>query len=251
MSKNKNTTLTTTTSGYLALANNQLLEEVMAEECAGLEFTLDRVKLPAGGGTAFEVPSEDGEDTEMAKDITGVILYNHPAFAYYAAAFAGGHAAPDCSSIDGLIGVGTPGGDCRTCPFNKFGSGDGQSKLCKNKRMLYILREGELFPGVLSLPTGSLRAFTTYVKRQLTRGRKLSQIVTKISLKKAASGAGITYSQAVFTFERVLTEEEIAALAVVTESCKAYATNFAPAMLADDDVPFVDAETGEILEPLN
>lgn len=251
MSKNKNTTLTTTTSGYLALANNQLLEEVMAEECAGLEFTLDRVKLPAGGGTAFEVPSEDGEDTEMAKDITGVILYNHPAFAYYAAAFAGGHAAPDCSSIDGLNGVGTPGGDCRTCPFNKFGSGDGQSKLCKNKRMLYILREGELFPVVLSLPTGSLRAFTTYVKRQLTRGRKLSQIVTKISLKKAASGAGITYSQAVFTFERVLTEEEIAALAVVTESCKAYATNFAPAMLADDDVPFVDAETGEILEPLN
>ena len=251
MSKNKNTTLTTTTSGYLALANNQLLEEVMAEECAGLEFTLDRVKLPAGGGTAFEVPSEDGEDTEMAKDITGVILYNHPAFAYYAAAFAGGHAAPDCSSIDGLNGVGTPGDDCRTCPFNKFGSGDGQSKLCKNKRMLYILREGELFPVVLSLPTGSLRAFTTYVKRQLTRGRKLSQIVTKIALKKAASGAGITYSQAVFTFERVLTEEEIAALAVVTESCKAYATNFAPAMLADDDVPFVDAETGEILEPLN
>ena len=151
MSKNKNTTLTTTTSGYLALANNQLLEEVMAEECAGLEFTLDRVKLPAGGGTAFEVPSEDGEDTEMAKDITGVILYNHPAFAYYAAAFAGGHAAPDCSSIDGLNGVGTPGGDCRTCPFNKFGSGDGQSKLCKNKRMLYILREGENIPALVDL----------------------------------------------------------------------------------------------------
>ena len=74
MSEMKNTALATTASGYLALADNHLLEEAMAEECAGLEFTLDRVKLPAGGGTAFELPSEDGEDTEMAKDITGVIL---------------------------------------------------------------------------------------------------------------------------------------------------------------------------------
>lgn len=250
MSEKKNTELTTT-SGYLALADNHLLEEAMAEECAGLEFTLDRVKLPAGGGTAFELPSEDGEDTEMVKDITGVILYNHPAFAYYAAAFAGGHAAPDCSSIDGVNGIGLPGGDCRTCPYNKFGSGDGQSKLCKNKRMLYILREGELFPVVLSLPTGSLRAFTNYVKRQLTRGRKLSQIVTRVSLKKAASGAGIAYSQAVFTFERVLSQEEIEALAGVTESCRAYAANFAPTMMAEDDAPFIDAETGEVMEPLN
>lgn len=55
---------------------------------------------------AFEVPSEDGEDTEPVKDITGVILYNHPAYAYYASVFQGGHAAPDCSSIDGVTGVG-------------------------------------------------------------------------------------------------------------------------------------------------
>jgi len=41
-----------------------------------------RIKLPGGGGMAFEVPSEDGEDTEPVKDITGVILYNHPAYAY-------------------------------------------------------------------------------------------------------------------------------------------------------------------------
>jgi len=81
-------------------------EEAMADEYAGLEFSIDRIKLPGGGGTAFEVPSEDGEDTEPVKDITGVILYNHPAYAYYASAFQGGHAAPDCSSIDGVTGVG-------------------------------------------------------------------------------------------------------------------------------------------------
>ena len=75
--------------------------------------------------------------------------------------------------------------------------------------------------------------------------------MTKISLKKATSAAGIAYSQAVFTFERVLSTEEIAALSGVVESCKAYAANLSPAELSDEDAPFVDAETGEILEALN
>ena len=237
--------------GYAALANNNLFEEAMADEYAGLEFTMDRVKLPAGGGTAFEVPAEDGEDSEMVKDITGVILFNHPAYAYYASTFAGGHAAPDCSSIDGVCGVGMPGGDCRTCPFNRFGSGDGQSKLCKNRRMLYILREGDLFPLAMSLPTGSLKSFTNYVKRQLTKGRRLSQIVTRISLKKATNAKDIVYSQAVFTFERVLAPDEIVALASITESCKEYAKTLSPTMIVDDEGAFVDAETGEIMEALN
>jgi hypothetical protein len=38
--------------------------------------------------------------------------------------------------------------------------------------MIYILMENELFPMVLSLPTGSLKEFTKYVKRQLSKGRK-------------------------------------------------------------------------------
>ena len=251
MSEGKNTEIATVKSGYMALANNSFLEEAMAGECAGLEFTIDRVKLPAGGGTAFEIPSEEGEETEMVKDITGVILYNHPAFAYYAAAFAGGHAAPDCSSMDGVTGVGLPGGSCRDCPYNKFGSGDGQSKLCKNKRMLYILREGELFPVALSLPTGSLRTFTNYVKRQLTKGRKLSQIVTKVSLKKATSAAGIAYSQAVFTFDRALTAEEIKALSGAVESCKTYAANSFTDMIAEDDLPFLDGENSDFPDAMN
>lgn len=118
--------------------------------------------------------------------------------------------------------------------------------------MIYILMEGELFPMVLSLPTGSLKEFTKYLKRQLSKGRKLNQIVTKISLKKATSGSGIAFSQAVFTFDRVLNAEEKTAMAKMTESVKAYAANLTTADFAgaDDDVPFVDAETGEVIEPL-
>ncbi|MCC8104456.1 MAG: hypothetical protein LIO99_00275 [Clostridiales bacterium] len=245
----KDNTELSVSGGFAALANMDVLNEALADDCQGLEFAFDRVRLPAGGGTAFEIPSEEGDDYEMAKDITGVIVYNHPAFAYYRDKYTGGNNPPDCGSFDGVTGIGTPGGDCANCPYNRFGSGDGQSKLCKNKRMLYVLREGELFPITLSLPTGSLKAFTNYVKSQLSKGRKLNRVVTKISLKKATNASGIAFSQAVFSFVRMLDADEIEAVANETETVKAYAANLTPAALIED-VPFVDVETGEVVEPL-
>ncbi len=246
---NNDTMTLAITGSYAALANMDLLSEAMADDCMGMEFSFDRVKLPAGGATAFEIPSADGEESELAKDITGVIVFNHPAFAYYRDKYAGGSNPPDCSSFDGVQGNGTPGGRCASCPYNRFGSGDGQSKLCKNKRMLYILREGELFPISLTLPTGSLKSFTNYVKAQLSRGRKLNRVVTKITLKKSTNASGIAFSQAVFTFVRMLDGAEVAAIAEVTDSVKAYTANLKPTSLVED-VPFVDAATGEIIEPL-
>lgn len=235
--------------GFAALGNREFLEDAMADECQGLEFSFDRVKLPAGGGTAFEVPSAEGDDPEMVKDITGVIVVNHPAYALYRSKYAGGNNPPECGSFDGKKGIGNPGGECARCPFNQYGSGEGQGKMCKNKRMLYILREGELFPLTLSLPAGSLKSFTNYVKSQLTRGRKVSQVVTRITLKKASNASGIAYSQAVFSFERMLSPDERSAVAEVAETVKAYAANLTPAALADDEPPF-DPETGEVIEPL-
>jgi len=87
------------------------------------------------------------------------------------------------------------------------------------------------------------------VKSQLSRGRKLNQVVTKITLKKATNASGIAFSQAVFSFERMLTAEERTAVAGVSETVKAYAANLTPAFLIDDEPP-VDSETGEIIEPL-
>lgn len=250
VSENEETTAVVA-GGFAMLANAGALGSV-SEDLAGLELTFDRIKIPAGGSTAFEIPDGDGDDTTMVKDITGVILLHHPAYAYYTEKYAGGSNPPDCGSFDGVTGVGNPGGSCSKCMYNQFGSGDGQSKACKNRRMIYILMEGEIFPMVLSLPTGSLKEFTKYLKRQLSKGRKLNRIVTKISLKKATSGSGIAFSQAVFAFERVLRPEEKTAITAVTESVKAYAANLTSAdfVAVEEDVPFVDAPTGEVMEPL-
>lgn len=249
--KNAETTAVVAVGGFAEISGMEVLQEAMADDCAGLEFQFDRIKIPAGGSTAFELPGEDEEDAQMAKEIVGVILYNHPAYGYYTEKYTGGNNPPDCGSFDGVKGIGNPGGSCSECPYNQFGSGEGQSKACKNRRMLYILQEGELFPLVLSLPTGSLKEFTKYVKRQLSKGRKLNQVVTKISLKKATSNSGIAFSQAVFSMSRVLDATEKVAIAGMSEQIKGYAANLTTAaLIPTDEGAFVDVETGEVIEAL-
>jgi hypothetical protein len=247
--KNTETTEMAVQSGYAALANTDALADA-ADDLAGLQLTFDRVKIPAGGATAFEIPGDD-DDTEMVKEIKGVILLHHPAYAYYRDKYQGGSNPPDCGSFDGVNGTGDPGGLCAECPYNRFGSGEGQAKACKNRRMLYILMENEMFPVTLSLPTGSLKEFTKYVKRQLSKGRKLSRIVTRISLKKATSASGILYSQAVFSFDRLLNSYEAENVAELVDQVKHYAAGLTVASLAGyEDAAAVDPETGEIIEPL-
>ena len=61
---------------------------------------------------------------------------------------------------------------------------------------------------LLSLPTGSLKGFTHYIMRLLSKGKKSNGVVTRFALKKATNKNGIAYSQAYFTVDRDLTEEE-------------------------------------------
>ena len=236
-------------SGYSAIANMDFLAEAMNADCAGLDFKSDRIKIPSGGMTAFEVPSEDGEGSDLVKEIEAVILYSHPANSYYTEAYKGGSNPPDCGSFDGITRTGTPGGICKNCPFNQFGSGEGKSKACKNRRMLYLLRENEIFPLTLNLPTGSLKGFTKYVQTLLARGKRPNQVVTKISLRKAASASGIDFSQAVFKVVRSLDAAEQKNIDAMADQMKDYASGLTTAAMAED-TPFVDAETGEIIEPL-
>lgn len=252
MSEEKKNELSTQ-SNYAMVQSLGFLGDELDDDLAGLDFSLDRIKLPSGGMTAFEVPTGDGEETTLEKEIVGVILYNHPAYAYYQDAYTGGSNPPDCGSFDGVCGVGTPGGACKTCPYNQYGSAaEGKGKACKNRRMLYILRENEIFPMMLNLPTGSLRAFTKYVQSLLTRGKKPNQVVTKISLKKASNAGGIDFSQAVFKVVRALDDQEKENMTILAGQMKEFAGNLTTAVLAEDDTPaqVVDPETGEIIESL-
>ena len=234
-------------NSYTALKDFNLAE-AMASELSGMDVSFDRVTIPAAGGTAFELPGELPGETEAAKEFTGVILYHHPMFTYYRERFTGGNNAPDCGSYDGVTGTGNPGGSCAHCPLNQFGSGENGGKACKNKRRIYILREGELIPILLTLPSGSMRDFSVYVKRLLAKGKKSSSVVTKFSLQKATNANGIVYSKAQFAVDRALTPEEIPYIASMAEQVKSFATRV---NYDEASAEMIDPETGEVLSPLN
>ena len=102
---------------------------------------------------------------------------------------------------------------------------------------------------LLSLPTGSLKEFSRYIKRLLSKGKKSGSVVTKFSLKKAINSGGISYSQAQFTLDRPLTAQELPLIEQLAQQVKVYSqtVDFTP---EPGDTPMVDAETGEVIEPL-
>ena len=202
------------------------LASVFAEEMDGLTPTFERIKIPSGGGISFEVPGDDPENPDTVKEFKAVILYHHPINCYYKEEYTGGNNPPDCGSMDGHVGIDAESGEvknCAECPFNKFGSGKNGAKACKQKRRIYLLREGEALPTLLSLPTGSLAAFSRYIMNLLGKGKKSNAVVTQFSLKKAQNSGGINYSQAVFALDRSLTPEEMTNVNRMTEQVKALA----------------------------
>lgn len=211
--------------GFTAAGRN--MAAVFAEEMDGLTPAFERIKIPAGGGLAYEVPSDDVDNPDTVKEFRAVILYHHPIHSYYKEKYTGGNEPPDCGSYDGHYGIVADTGEvkeCKDCPSNKFGSGENGAKACKQKRRIYILREGEALPIILSLPTGSLADFSKYIMRLLGKGKKSNSVITKFTLKKAQNSTGINYSQAVLGVDRDLTEAERVIIDGMSEQVKALAS---------------------------
>ena len=234
-------------SGFLAAANADYTD--LLAELDGMDVRPDKIKIPAGGGLAFEVPGEDGEP-EMAKEFSAVILFHHPMNAFYEGKYTGGHQPPDCASLDGKIAADRATGEvrsCTDCPKNEFGSKDDSGgKACQNRRRLFLLREGELFPVVLNLPAGSLQPFNDYVRTLLNKRTKTSFVVTRFRLKKVQSVGGVDYSQAQFSVDRPLEPAEKDFVARLS-------AQFADLAKADgfDDAAPADTDPGNAVEPLN
>ena len=128
--KNKETTaITTQGSSFLTLADLDFTTMV-SEELDGLDIAPEKIKIPSGGVTVFEIPSMDSDEAESVKEFSGVILHQHALNMYYNSKYTGGSNPPDCGSYDGVTGIGEPGGNCKKCPLNQYGSGDNGGKAC-------------------------------------------------------------------------------------------------------------------------
>lgn len=180
------------------------LREVILGNLEGEELgpqNLTRIRIPSGGGKAFAVPSVDGDD-QVTKTVSGVILHARTQRAYWMTSFdeGGGGNPPDCSSQEGRIGFGSPGGICKDCPLNKFGSAGEEKggKACREMKLVFLLRPELLLPDVVVLPPTSLGAFKTYATMLTGRAIPFTSIITEIGLTEKQSDGGIKYSQATF-----------------------------------------------------
>jgi hypothetical protein len=174
------------------------------------EFDLPRIKMPAGGGLQWAVPTLEGEATEPA--IEGVIVLARDTRAYYSQPISetGGSQPPDCWSADGVTGSGKPGGACLACPLARYGSAPGsRAQACKQIKQLFVLRGSLLLPEVVTLPPTSLKAAKQYLLKLTSQGVPYYAVVTRIGLERTKNSQGIAYSRAVLSFVRRLAPEEV------------------------------------------
>ena len=136
--------------------------------------SVERIRM---SGKGFTTP-----DGETGKTIRGVIVDFVSSNMHYTAAFnRDAPTPPDCFASGRIIESMVPdprssspqAPSCKECPHNKFESGTGKAKACKNTRQLAIMQEGtndEAPIWIMTIPPASIRYFDTYVSTTL-KGR--------------------------------------------------------------------------------
>jgi hypothetical protein len=190
------------TESYQIMEAGELLRETLFENMGGDGMSVrdfDTVKVPTGGITVFTVPGPNGE--EHMSEIEGVIIHHCTTRAYYKEEFSGGGTPPDCSSPDGITGLGDIGDGsmeraCEGCPMNRFGSGKDDAKACSERRMIFVAMPERAFPIVIAAPPGSLSSTREYFRDLGKHHLKLYyNVVTRFTLRKERrKKGGMEYS---------------------------------------------------------
>ncbi len=160
-----------------------------------------QIKVPSGGGKAFEVEGDDPDDPEVMKEIEAVILFTHRMNSYWEGEFGSeDNKLPVCSSYDAKKGIVLDTGeirDCETCSLNQYGE-DGTGKPCKNIRRVYMMLSGRSELYLLSVPPTSIKDVNKQLARIMGSNKvPYTRMVVKFSLEKAKNKGGIEYSKVV------------------------------------------------------
>lgn len=224
-------------------ADSGFSKEELEKDVEGLQLGFQRVKIPSGGQVQFELPSDDPDNPDYAKYLEGVIVYSHNANSYWPTGEDyDDNTPPSCQSVDGKLGYGKPGGICADCPYNRYGSdtkGTGKGKACKNQRIIYLLRSGEVMPIQLSLSPTSITPYSQFVNAAfVSRRRGVCGSVVQIGLKKRSNGKD-DYSVATFKRLYDFTGEDLARV-------RAYANSFQEQieLILAQRIENIEAETG-------
>lgn len=223
------TSLAPVKSSYIALTSNALdiVKANLKNQPLSVQL-FDIVKAPSGGSTVFSVPGLAGDEAE--KELTGIILDYTTPRAYWDSADPVEGTPPACMSQNSITSQ--DGKVCAHCPYNDFGSKDGESnaKACKESVLLFLLRPDNVLPLLVRIPVSSKTRFLKYSTRLLSTLTPINGVVTKISLEKATNKTGKPYASYHFEAVSVLAPEEAA-------QAKAFAEQFMETVNAADIVP--------------
>jgi len=206
------------------------------------EFDLDRIKVPPGGGRSWEITDEHGE-IDTAPALEGVIVAWRDVRAYWSKGLdeGGGDSPPECSSVDAMTGVGTPGGDCVSCPLAEFGTssrGSGRGQACRAMRTLFLLRPGELLPVVVVVPPSSLKFVRKTFLRLASRRQHFTSVVMRLKLEADKNADGIAFSRIAMQPILALTPDE-------STQMRAYGDSLAPTIEAQTRAITKDRAAGD------
>lgn len=225
-------------------------------------FQLDMVKVPSGGMTAWTIPDIiEGERIE--KTIEGIVVLQRTIRSWWRLGFderagAGvGKQPPDCSSQDGVWGVGHPDGHpdlgpenaevaqafayetfdadgnqvsgpkpttryaCEACPLAQFGSGkDGRGQACRQNRLVFLLTPESALPMVIKVPPSSLKLVQGFLLKLSGKAIKPWGAVLSFGLRKTQGAAGIEYAEIVPAFVAKLDSGALARIEATAEALR-------------------------------
>lgn len=171
---------------------------------------LPRIRIPAAGGTAWEIPTLEGN--EVAQEFPAVIVHWKTMRAYWDVPFEeSGGEPPRCTSDDGIVGIGDPGTVCKNCKFNQFGtadSGNKPGKACREVRGLFVLDSDKVLPYFMPLPPMSIKPAQQFFMRLAQNAVPFWGVETRFGLEQDKNRTGIKYSKAHLSLSRVLNEQE-------------------------------------------
>lgn len=143
---------------------------------------LPLITVPSQGMEVWQVPGT--QKAEYQPTIQGIIIHASTPRAYWARKLEdSGRTPPDCSSPDGITG--TVHGPCFSCSFNAWGSDpESNGKACKERRLLFMLTEGNLLPTVVQVPPTSIEAIKRYAINLASKAKPQWTVITDLALVK-------------------------------------------------------------------
>jgi len=217
---------------------NERLAEIMADNLGTEvgEQDFQRIKVPTQGGTQFTIPGLEGDILE--ETITGIIIFKANRKAYWKTSFedSGAGSPPDCSSVNAIQGIGTPGGACGRCPLNQFGSAEkGEGKACADFVLLFVMRPGQFMPDIIKVPPTSITKVRKYFATLVSNRLSYYQVETEITAEKDKAGNGMTISRLSFKAVSRVPDEQFDAIRSTHESIKKAAESVDIIDIAKDD----------------